>query len=104
MTIMLTIILTTIVAIMMTIAVGTTPTPRILFAEKDALIDALNRELQAMKSRGTDLDRQVTDLEDRVREKQNEIDALHVELRKAEEKKPSQVLETLVYKLKKQQI
>jgi chromosome segregation ATPase len=73
-----------------------------VFAEKDALIDALNRELQTMKGKSVDLDRQITDLEGHVREKQSEIDALTIELRKAEEKKPSQVLETLVFKLKRQ--
>lgn len=73
-----------------------------VFAEKDSLIQALNGELQQLKGKTVDLERQVSDLEVKVADKERELSTVRSELRKAEERKPSQVLETLVFKLKKQ--
>ena len=73
-----------------------------VFAEKDSLIQALNGELQQLKGKTVDLERQISDLEVQVADKERELSTVRSELRKAEERKPSQVLETLVFKLKKQ--
>lgn len=62
-----------------------------VFAEKDSVIQALTDDLQNMKGSLQALETKCSDLEDRLKEKDSEREALSSELRKAEERKPSQV-------------
>ena len=72
------------------------------FAEKDQVIQALNAELQTLKRKDSDKKQQLVDLQANFEKTNEELVKVQNELKTAEGKKPSQVLETLVVKLKKQ--
>ena len=73
-----------------------------VFAEKDQVIQALNAELLTLKRQHEEQLAALKDLETKMQKDRLEVVRLNGELKKAEGKKPSQVLETLVVKLKKQ--
>ncbi|KAJ1484060.1 hypothetical protein T484DRAFT_1894999 [Baffinella frigidus] len=72
-------------------------------AEKDSVIQSLNAELQSLKRKTEDLLREREDFEVVAKEAKEDTEKAKDKLDKADAaKKPSQVLETLVFKLKKQ--
>jgi len=73
-----------------------------VFAEKDQVIQALNAELLTLKRQHEEQLAALKDSETKMQKDRLEVVRLNGELKKAEGKKPSQVLETLVVKLKKQ--
>jgi hypothetical protein len=66
------------------------------------VIQALNAELQSVKKKNDEQQLALKSAEEKLSKSRDEMELLKVELTKAESKKPSQVLETLVIKLKKQ--
>uniref|UniRef100_A0A7S0I2Y2 C2 domain-containing protein n=1 Tax=Hanusia phi TaxID=3032 RepID=A0A7S0I2Y2_9CRYP len=73
-----------------------------IFAEKDQTISALHSELQSLNRKNEQLSREKEKLEESLRTREEEIKIKDEEIKKSEGRKPSQVLETLVLKLKHQ--
>jgi DNA repair exonuclease SbcCD ATPase subunit len=73
-----------------------------VFAEKDKVIQALNAEMQSLKRKEAEQKNELQQARTKMQKDSEELERVKAELKVAESKKPSQVLETLVLKLKKQ--